>query len=104
MALQKPYADKFGMTHEAAYCRIRRAIVDNFPRVFVDNILTDVPPLFTAELDIYADLAAYQNGMAPLESTLYQLSDPANPAINAGLDAAYDFLKALPDFEGAQDV
>ncbi|MHB9072436.1 MAG: hypothetical protein ACYC6G_02805 [Desulfobaccales bacterium] len=96
MALQKSYEDKFGMTHEVAYFRIRRAIVDNFP--------TDAPPLFTAEVDVYANAGARQNEKAPLESILRQLADASDPAMQAGLAAAYDFLKSLPDFEGAQDV
>jgi hypothetical protein len=34
----------------------------------------------------------------------HEVADASDPAMQAGLTAAYDFLKSLPDFEGAQDV
>jgi hypothetical protein len=96
MALQKEFQDKFGVTHEAAYYRIRRAIVDNFP--------TDDPPLFTAEIEVYHDQQARQDRKAPLDVLVILLSDPENPAMQAGLVAAYDYLKTLEQFKEAQDV
>ena len=96
MALQIPFEDKFGVVHEAAYFRIRRAIVENFP--------TDDLPLFTAEVEVYHNLETRQAHKAPMDTIVFQLAEENNPAMQAGLVSAYDFLKILPDFEGAQDV
>ncbi|MFA4904483.1 MAG: hypothetical protein WC600_17250 [Desulfobaccales bacterium] len=96
MALQIPFEDKCGVVHEAAYFRIRRAIVENFP--------TDVSPMFTAEVEVYHSLETRQARKAPIDTIIFQLAEENNPAMQSGLTSAYDFLKILPDFEGAKDV
>ena len=98
MALQKTFADKFGINPQTAYFRVRRAIVDNFPSS------VEGPALFTAEVEVYATQADYQAGKAPLDILNYQLSTADNIAVQQGLVAAYAWLKTLTDFQGATDV
>ena len=92
MAFQKAFIDKFGINPPEAYFRVRRAIVDNFPATL------NSPPLFTAEIEIFASQADYQAGKSPLDTRLYQLDAADNAAVQQGLAAAYDWLKTLPDF------
>ncbi len=95
MALQIIFHDPFGVTHEAAYLRVSRFLVDN-PASGLKTC--------SGDYEIYAGREARDAVMRPVLGPQGFTFVPAD-ANSVTLATVYnEYLKLQPEFAGAEDV
>lgn len=100
MALIKDYDLGGGITVVGAYHRLERLMLYS-PKVYTG---TQDSAVFSVEVATYKDEATREDGLTgPVVTRIFSLTVPANQNGNLK-EQAYDALKLLPDFEGAQDA
>jgi hypothetical protein len=88
---------KYGFTADSAYLKVSSMQINDSPAGWIGTFM----------LKVYFSASAKTNGKAPIEETYHTMTYTASSADQDQYNVvkqAYEYLKTLSQFSGAQDV